>query len=159
MRDPVLKLPAADVSVLDGYCSATGKSRTDISGGRSSKDWSEKKLHEATFDLSRCRGQSGGVGIWPESGRMTRPKNPPKRPSCLRSGPWCCEHPSCADRKLCWQQPIAQAIFDARTSAEARRSLMPGEGCELWAGALEFAPSTRARLLRRSAICRERMAA
>ena len=24
------ELPAADVSVLDGYCSATGKSRTDI---------------------------------------------------------------------------------------------------------------------------------
>ena len=42
------ELPAADVSVLDGYCSATGKSRTDIMRAIL-KDWSEKKLHEATL--------------------------------------------------------------------------------------------------------------
>jgi hypothetical protein len=42
------ELPAADVSVLDGYCSATGKSRTDIMRAIL-KDWSEKKLREATL--------------------------------------------------------------------------------------------------------------
>ena len=72
---------------------------------------------------------------------MSRPKNPPKklvmaqirtvvlRASELR-GP----------EALLAATVIAQAIFDARTSAEARRSLMPSEGCELWAGALGIRP-------------------
>ena len=37
-----------DVSVLDGYCSATGKSRTDIMRAIL-KDWSCAKLREATL--------------------------------------------------------------------------------------------------------------
>jgi hypothetical protein len=100
-----------------------------------------REIARGHIDLPRCRSQSGGVGIWPESGRMTRPKNPPKkavmsqirtvvlRASELR-GP----------EALLAATVIAQAIFDARTSAEARRSLMPGEGCELWAGALGIRP-------------------
>ena len=72
---------------------------------------------------------------------MSRPKNPPKklvmaqirtvvlRASELR-GP----------EALLAATVIAQAIFDARTSAEARRSLMPGDGCELWAGAVGIRP-------------------
>ena len=42
------ELPASDVSVLDGYCSATGKSRTDIMRNIL-KDWSDAKLREATL--------------------------------------------------------------------------------------------------------------
>lgn len=38
----------ADVSVLDGYCSARGKCRTEVIR-QILKEWSEAKLHEATL--------------------------------------------------------------------------------------------------------------
>ena len=87
-------------------------------------------------------------GIWPEKQPHDRPKNPPKKAVMSQIRPSYRENPSCADRKRCWQQPwIAQAIFDARTTAEARRSLMPGE-LRTAAGrsARNPAPSIRARL-------------
>ena len=48
MCEILFELPASDVSVLDGYCSATGKSRTDIMRNIL-KDWSDAKLREATL--------------------------------------------------------------------------------------------------------------
>lgn len=40
--------PTAEVSVLDGYCSATGKSRTDVMR-LILREWSSAKLREATL--------------------------------------------------------------------------------------------------------------
>lgn len=40
------ELPAPEVSVLDGYCSATGKSRTDVMR-ELLKTWSSAKRREA----------------------------------------------------------------------------------------------------------------
>jgi len=48
MCEILFELPASDVSVLDGYCSATGKSRTDIMRSIL-KEWSDAKLREATL--------------------------------------------------------------------------------------------------------------
>lgn len=42
------EVPVFEVSVLDGYCSATGKSRTDVLRSLLS-DWSRDRLHEATL--------------------------------------------------------------------------------------------------------------
>jgi hypothetical protein len=44
-----VEIPADDLSVLDGYCSATGKGRTDVKALLA--DWSARKLHEATIVL------------------------------------------------------------------------------------------------------------
>lgn len=43
-----LELDEARVRVLDGYCSATGKSRSDVLRGLL-LEWSGRKLHEATL--------------------------------------------------------------------------------------------------------------
>lgn len=40
------ELPAIEVSVLDGYCQATGKKRTTVMR-QLLREWSEKKHHEA----------------------------------------------------------------------------------------------------------------
>ena len=40
--------PSGEVSVLDGYCSATGKIRTDVMR-LILKEWSSAKLREATL--------------------------------------------------------------------------------------------------------------
>ncbi len=40
------EVPADEVAVLDGYCHATGKNRTDVIRGLLI-DWSKSKLHEA----------------------------------------------------------------------------------------------------------------
>ncbi len=45
-----VEIPADDLSVLDGYCSATGKGRTDVIKALLA-DWSARKLHEATIVL------------------------------------------------------------------------------------------------------------
>lgn len=45
-----LEVPDSDVAVLDGYCSATGKHRTEIIRSLLS-EWSKSKLHEATLIL------------------------------------------------------------------------------------------------------------
>lgn len=45
-----MELPAEEVSVLDGYCQATGKSRTAVMRNLL-RAWSEEKLHEATLIL------------------------------------------------------------------------------------------------------------
>jgi len=41
-----VELPSVDVSVLDGYCSATGRSRADVVRCILS-DWSLARIHEA----------------------------------------------------------------------------------------------------------------
>jgi hypothetical protein len=43
------------VAVLDGYCSATGRGRTDVMK-MLLKDWSDKKLHEATLIMRVAGG-------------------------------------------------------------------------------------------------------
>lgn len=45
-----LEFADADLSVLDGYCQATGKCRTDVFR-QLLREWSERKLHEATLIL------------------------------------------------------------------------------------------------------------
>lgn len=41
-----VELPAVDVSVLDGYCNATGRSRADVVRSILN-DWSVARIHEA----------------------------------------------------------------------------------------------------------------
>lgn len=41
-----LEVPREDVAVLDGYCSATGKSRSEVIRSLLAS-WSKDKLHEA----------------------------------------------------------------------------------------------------------------
>jgi hypothetical protein len=41
------ELPTQDLATVDGYCNATGKSRTDVLRGMVA-EWAEKKRHEAT---------------------------------------------------------------------------------------------------------------
>lgn len=53
-----------EVAVLDGYCSATGKNRTDVIRNLL-KDWSKSKLHEASII---CR-VAGVNPTSPEEGR------------------------------------------------------------------------------------------
>jgi len=43
-----VEMPAEELTVLDGYCSATGQSRTTVMR-RILLDWSDKKLHEAVL--------------------------------------------------------------------------------------------------------------
>lgn len=42
-----VEVPDAELSVLDGFCSATGSSRTEVIRQMLS-DWSDRKLHEAS---------------------------------------------------------------------------------------------------------------
>jgi hypothetical protein len=42
-----IELPAADLAVLDGYCNATGRTRTDVMR-TILEEWSRVRLHEAT---------------------------------------------------------------------------------------------------------------
>lgn len=66
-----------DVAVLDGYCSATGRSRTDVILGLLRK-WSDDKLHEATL-IMRVAGRtpvgsesdSGGTPVYRQEVQMT----------------------------------------------------------------------------------------
>lgn len=44
-------VPAEELCVLDGYCAANGKGRTDVMRALL-RDWSDKKRHEA---VSICR--------------------------------------------------------------------------------------------------------
>lgn len=69
MPEVRVEIPADDLAVLDGYCSATGKNRTDIIKGLLA-DWSERKLHDATIVLrvagrnptrSECDRSQAGV--------------------------------------------------------------------------------------------------
>lgn len=46
MPEVRIELATDEVAVLDGYCSATGKNRTDVIRGLLG-DWSKSKLHEA----------------------------------------------------------------------------------------------------------------
>lgn len=64
MPEVRVEVPNEDLSVLDGYCSATGKSRTDVIKSLLS-DWSQRKLHEATIVL-RVAGRNP---VAPESDR------------------------------------------------------------------------------------------
>jgi hypothetical protein len=50
MPEVRFELPAEELAVLDGYCSATGKARTDVMR-RLLATWAENKLHEATIVL------------------------------------------------------------------------------------------------------------
>lgn len=42
-----VEVPRDELSVLDGYCSATGRDRTDVLR-QVLREWSEKQLHVAT---------------------------------------------------------------------------------------------------------------
>ncbi|MCD8514629.1 MAG: hypothetical protein LRY31_01045 [Burkholderiaceae bacterium] len=65
-----IELQSSEVSVLDGYCHATGRSRTDVMR-QMLKDWSEQRLHESTvicrvaginpFATDISRQQSGEI--------------------------------------------------------------------------------------------------
>lgn len=50
MPEVRFEMPLDDLAVLDGYCSATGKARTDVIKMLLA-EWSERKLHEATIVL------------------------------------------------------------------------------------------------------------
>lgn len=53
-----LEVPDDELAVLDGYCQAAGKARTDVIRALLS-EWSGKKLHEATLILRVARGNTG----------------------------------------------------------------------------------------------------
>ncbi len=50
MAEIRVEVPNDELSVLDGYCSATGETRTEVIRELLSA-WSERKLHEATVIL------------------------------------------------------------------------------------------------------------
>ena len=50
-----LEVPRADLAVLDGYCSASGRSRSDVVRELLSK-WSSDKSHEAQTIMNVLRG-------------------------------------------------------------------------------------------------------
>jgi hypothetical protein len=55
----------AELAVMDGYCAATGKTRTDVLRALLA-DWSRERLHEATLI---CR-VAGVNPMAPDSGRQ-----------------------------------------------------------------------------------------
>ena len=59
-----IELPDDEVKVLDGYCSGTGKGRTDVIRSLL-HDWSAAKLHES---IMVCR-VAGVTPTWSESDR------------------------------------------------------------------------------------------
>lgn len=64
MAEIRVEVPNDELAVLDGYCSATSESRTDVIRELLAA-WSEKKLHEATVIL-RVAGRNP---VGSESGR------------------------------------------------------------------------------------------
>lgn len=64
MTELRVELPADELAVLDGYCSATGKNRSTVIR-KLLRDWSEKKHHEA---MLICR-VAGGNPTPPEGDR------------------------------------------------------------------------------------------
>lgn len=74
------------VAVLDGYCSATGKCRTEFMNELLDA-WAMEKMHEATVVLR----VAGGIVCWrcgdhkPRQGGAYQPGSNP-----LRSGGWWC---------------------------------------------------------------------
>ena len=64
MAEIRVEVPDEHLAVLDGYCSATSKNRTDVIKALLA-DWSGRKLHEATVVL-RVAGRNPTP---PESGR------------------------------------------------------------------------------------------
>ena len=64
MPEVRIEVPGEELAVLDGYCSATGRTRTDVLK-RLLADWAEKKLHEATIVLR----VAGRTPIRPECDR------------------------------------------------------------------------------------------
>lgn len=59
-----VEVDSDEVSVLDGYCSATGKKRTEVIRSLL-KEWSNAKLHEAELILR----VAGHLATTPESHR------------------------------------------------------------------------------------------
>lgn len=64
MAEIRVEVPNEELAVLDGYCSATSESRTDVIRELLA-DWSNRKLHEATVILR----VAGRTPIGSESGR------------------------------------------------------------------------------------------
>lgn len=60
--DTEIRFPAsrADVSVLDGYCHATGAARTDVMQAIL-HEWAGRQLHIATVVLRTARGNALAV--------------------------------------------------------------------------------------------------
>lgn len=50
MAEVRVEIPNDELAVLDGYCSATSESRTDVIRDLLA-DWSKRKFHEATVIL------------------------------------------------------------------------------------------------------------
>lgn len=64
MAEIRVEIPNDELAVLDGYCSATSESRTDVIRELLA-EWSERKFHEATVIL-RVAGRNP---VLSESGR------------------------------------------------------------------------------------------
>jgi hypothetical protein len=60
-----VEVPCAEVAILDGYCQATGRHRTDVIRALLA-DWSAARLHEATV-IVRMAARNPAE---PESGRQ-----------------------------------------------------------------------------------------
>lgn len=61
-------MPRDELDVLDGYCAATGRSRTDVIR-ETVREWSSRKLHEATL-ICRVAGVNPAA---PDSRRIHTP--------------------------------------------------------------------------------------
>lgn len=70
MAEIRVEIPDTDLAVLDGYCSATGRARTDVIK-RLLGDWAAGKLHEATV-IMRVAGRNPAL---PESDRSSGGKH------------------------------------------------------------------------------------
>lgn len=71
MAEIRVEVPNDELAVLDGYCSATSASRTDIIRGLL-REWSDRKFHEATV-IMRVAGRNPTL---PECDRSTPGKAP-----------------------------------------------------------------------------------
>jgi hypothetical protein len=60
-----VEIPTEDMAVIDGYCSGTGKSRTDVIR-EVLAEWSQRQLHVATV-ICRVAGRNP---FDPEGGRQ-----------------------------------------------------------------------------------------
>lgn len=69
MAEIRVEVPNEELGVLDGYCSATSESRTDVIR-KLLQEWSNRKLHEATVIL-RVAGRNP---VGSESGRSVTGK-------------------------------------------------------------------------------------
>lgn len=71
MAEIRVEVPNEELSVLDGYCSATGKVRTEVIRDLLAK-WSEMKFHEATVILRVAgRNPTGSESVRSGTGKAS----------------------------------------------------------------------------------------